>query len=153
PAGTSASPMYFVNSIWSSGSNLVLRTVTTGPGGTSPMLNPPNWVSGGFVAPYSLPASAPQSSTPNRIDTGDDRLLGATFRYGSIFTTNTTGTVTSLLSSTPNPYANAQWYQITPTSATTSTASSAAVTNPSVAFFFPTILPVCSSGPGCSTPK
>lgn len=146
----SPTPMYLVNSIWSSGSNIVVRTVTTGPGGTSPVLNAPNWVTSGFIAPYSLPASAPQPSGA-AIDTGDDRLLGATFRYGSIFTANTTGTVSGSLSAFPNPYANAQWYQITPTSETTSTGRSAAVTNSSVAFFFPSILPVCSTGPSCST--
>jgi hypothetical protein len=145
--------MYLVNSIWSSGSNLVVRAVTTGPAGSTPTLGPPNWVTSGWVAPYTLPASAPQPSTSNRIDTGDDRLLGATYRYGSIFTANTTGTVSSQISSSPNAYANVQWYRITPTSATTSNASSGAVTNASVAYFFPGILPVCATGPTCTSPK
>jgi hypothetical protein len=145
--------MYLVNAIWSSGSNLVVRSITTAAGGASPVLNSPNWVTSGWVAPYTLPASAPQPNTGNRIDTGDDRLLGAVFRYGSIFTGNTTATVSSQLSSTPNPYANVQWYQITPTSATASSASSAAVTNSGVALFFPGVLPVCSSGATCTTPK
>jgi hypothetical protein len=145
--------MYLVNSIWSSGSNLVVRSITTGPGGTAPVLNAPNWVTSGWVAPYNLPAGAPQPNSSNRIDTGDDRLLGATFRYGSIFTANTTGSVSSQLSTSPSPYANVQWYQITPTSSTTSTASSSAVTNSGVALFFPGVLPVCSTGPTCTTPK
>ena len=151
PGNSSGNTMYFVNTIWSSGSNLVVRSISTGPLGTSPVLNPPSWVSSGWIAPYNLPASAPQPSTTNRIDTGDDRLLGATFRYGSIYTANTTGTVSPQLSSLPNAYANLQWYQITPTSPTTSSASSAAMANPSVAYFFPGVQPVC--GTPCTTPK
>jgi hypothetical protein len=153
PGSTTGSTMYFVNAIWSSGSNIVVRSITTGAGGSSPVLNAPNWVTSGYIAPYNLPASAPQPSSSARIDTGDDRLLGATFRYGSIYTANTTGTVASQLSSSPNPYANAQWYKITPTSSTTSTGSTTAITNPSVAFFFPGVLPVCASGPSCQSPK
>jgi hypothetical protein len=146
-------PMYLVNAIWSSGSNLVVRTVTTGPGGSSPTLGPPSWVTSGSVAAYTLPADALQPSSSRRIDTGDDRLLGATYRYGSIFTANTTGSVSSQLSTSPNAFANVQWYRITPTSATTSSASSGAFTNSSVAYFFPSILPVCSTGPTCTSPK
>ena len=144
--------MYLVNAIWASGSNLVVRSVTSTPG-AAPVLNDPAWVSSGFIAPYTLPASAPQPNTAARVDTGDTRLLGAVYRYGSIFTANTTGTVSASLSSSPNPYANAQWYHIQPTSATTSSGSTNAVTNSSVAFFFPGILPVCASGPACTSPK
>jgi hypothetical protein len=153
PGSATGNTMYLVNSIWSSGSNLVVRSITTGPGGSSPVLNQPNWVSAGFIAPYTLPANAPQPNSRNRIDTGDDRLLGATFRYGSIFTANTTGTVSSSLSSSSNPYANAQWYQITPTSPTTSSGSSSAATNSGIALFFPGVMPVCASGPSCTNPK
>jgi hypothetical protein len=153
PGSSTGNTMYLVNAIWSSGSNLVVRSITTGPGGTAPELNSPNWVTSGWVAPYNLPASAPQPNTSNRIDTGDDRLLGATFRYGSIFTANTTGTVSPQLSTSPNPYANVQWYKITPGSGTTSNASTSAVTNSGLALFFPGVLPVCSTGPTCTTPK
>jgi hypothetical protein len=153
PGSGTGNTMYLVNAIWSSGSNLVVRSITSGPGGTSPVLNAPNWVTNGWVAPYNLPAGAPQPNSGNRIDTGDDRLLGATFRYGSIFTANTTRTVSSQLSTSPNAYANVQWYQITPSSATTSTASTSAVTNSGLALFFPGALPVCSTGPTCTTPK
>ena len=141
--------MYFVNAIWSSGSNLVVRSVTRGQ--TGPVLNDPNWVSSGFIASYNLPASVPQPNTGAKIDSGDDRLLGAVFRYGSIFTANTTRTTS--LSSSANPYANVQWYRITPTGATTSVGASNAITNPSVSFFFPGVMPVCATGPTCSTPK
>jgi hypothetical protein len=153
PGSPNGNTMYLVNAIWSSGSNLVVRSISTAAGGKTPVLNASNWVTGGWIAPYTLPANAPQPNSRNRIDTGDDRLLGAMFRYGSIFTANTTGTVSSALSSSPNPYANAQWYQITPTSLTTSTASSSAETNSGVALFFPGVLPVCASGPSCTTPK
>ncbi|MBV9545945.1 MAG: hypothetical protein JOY61_16360 [Chloroflexi bacterium] len=97
PGSSSGDTMYLVNAIWSSGSNLVVRSITTGPGGASPVLMQPNWVTNGWIAPYNLPAAAPQPNTTKRIDTGDDRLLSATFRYGSIFTANTTGTVSSQL--------------------------------------------------------
>ena len=102
------------------------------------------------LGPISYQTFFGEPATTNRIDTGDDRLLGATFRYGSIYTANTTGTVSPQLSSSPNAYANVQWYQITPTSLTTSSASSAAVANPSVAYFFPGVQPVC--GTPCTTP-
>jgi hypothetical protein len=153
PGLATGSTMYLVNAIWSSGSNLVVRSISTDSGGSNPTLNLPHWVTSGWIAPYTLPASAPQPNSGNRIDTGDDRLLGATFRYGSIFTANTTGTVSSSLSASANAYANAQWYQITPTSTTTSSASTSAVTNSGVALFFPGVLPVCASGPSCTTPK
>jgi hypothetical protein len=144
--------MYLVNSIWASGSNLVVRSVTNAPG-TAPVPNDATWVSSGFIAPYTLPASAPQPNTSAKVDTGDTRLLGAVYRYGSIFTANTTGTVSASLSASANAYANAQWYQITPTSPATSRGASSAVTNSSVAFFFPRVLPVCAAGPTCSSPK
>jgi hypothetical protein len=153
PGSTTGNTMYFVDAIWSSGSNLVVRSITTGPGGASPTLNAPNWVTTGFIAPYNLPAGAPQPSSTARIDTGDDRLLSATFRYGNIYTANTTGTVSTQLTTSANPYANAQWYSITPTSSTTYNGTSAAVTNSGVALFFPGVLPVCASGVSCTTPK
>ncbi len=145
----SGGTMYLVNSIWSSGSNLVVRSVT--PGASGPVLSDPNWVTSGFIASYNLPASVPQPNSSGRIDSGDSRLLGAVYRYGSIYTANTTGTTS--LSSTPNPYANAQWYQITPTGPGTSVGSTNVVANSSIAFFFPGVIPVCASGPSCTTPK
>ena len=140
--------MYLVNAIWSSGNNLVVRNVTSLDSTTPPT---PNWVSSGYIAPYNLPASVPQPGGGGRIDSGDTRLLGAVYRYGSIFTANTTGTTT--LSASANPYANTQWYQITPTGATTSTGASNVVANSSIAFFFPGVIPVCAAGPSCTTPK
>ncbi len=140
--------MYLVNAIWSSGSNLPVRSVTNTVG-AAPVVNDPGWVQSGWIAPYTLPANAPQPFG-SRIDTGDTRLLGAVYRYGSIYTANTTGTVSSSLSSSPNAYANAQWYQITPGASLQGT--SQALTNPSVAFFFPGIMPTCSISP-CSSPN
>jgi hypothetical protein len=93
----------------------------------------------------------PQPNSSARVDSGDSRLLGAVYRYGSIYTANTTGTTS--LSSTPNPYANAQWYQITPTGPGSSVGSSNVVANSSIAYFFPGVIPVCASGPSCTSPK
>lgn len=140
--------MYLVNAIWSSGSNLTVRSVTNTSSG--PTLNSSAWVSGGsgFIAAYDLPADAPQPRG-RAIDTGDTRLLGAVQRYGLIYTSNTTLHVDSRLSSTPNPYANAQWYVLTPaptsSSPSATTGQSSAVTNSAVAYFFPGVLPGCTS--------
>jgi hypothetical protein len=154
-------PMYLLNAIWSSGSNVAVRTVIDTPSG--PQLNQPAWVSAGsgangFIGSYDLAADAPQPQG-RAIDTGDTRLLGAAQRYGQIYTANTTQHVASQLSSTPNPYANAQWYVLTPTptsaSPSATTGQSWAVTNRSVAYFFPGVLPGCAtqpSGGGCASP-
>jgi hypothetical protein len=144
-SGQSA-PMYLVNAIWSSGSNLVVRRVTSSANG--PMLSAPQWVGQGFIAPYDLPADAPQPRG-RAIDTGDTRLLGAVYRYGKVYTANTTRTVHASLSTSPNPYASTQWYEITPNALSDSIGSSHAVTSPGVAYFFPGILPACAS---CSNP-
>jgi hypothetical protein len=141
--------MYLVNAIWSSGSNIVVRSVSMTAQGLA--VSDPNWVSSGLIAAYNLPASVPQPSSSAKIDSGDTRLLGAVYRYGSIYTANTTGTTS--LSSTANPYANVQWYQITPTGSTTSVGSSNVVASSSIAYFFPGVIPVCASGPSCTTPK
>jgi hypothetical protein len=141
--------MYLVNAIWSSGSNIVVRSVSMTPQGLA--VSDPNWVSSGFIAAYNLPASVPQPSSSARIDSGDSRLLGAVYRYGSIYTANTTATTS--LSSTANPYANVHWYKITPTGPTTSFGSSNVIANSSIAYFFPGVIPVCAGGPSCSTPK
>jgi hypothetical protein len=146
--GTGGS-MYLVNAIWSSGSNIVVRSVTMTSQGLA--VSDPNWVSSGFIAPYNLPASVPQPNSSARIDSGDSRLLGAVYRYGSIYTANATATTS--LSSTANPYANVQWYQITPTGPTTSFGSSNVIASSSIAYFFPGVIPVCASGPNCTTPK
>ena len=154
-------PMYLVNAIWSSGANLVVRSITSTPAGLT--LNQPAWVSAGsgangFIGAYGLPADAPQPKG-RAIDSGDTRLLGAVQRYGQMYTANTTMHVDSRLSSSPNPYANAQWYVLTPapTSAAPSatTGQSFAVTNSSVAYFFPGVLPGCTVKPiggSCATP-
>ncbi|HEV8637210.1 MAG TPA: hypothetical protein VG370_23570, partial [Chloroflexota bacterium] len=133
PGQTSA--MHLVNAVWSSGSQLAVRSVSTTPG---PTLNPAAWVT---VAPYDLPADAPQPGG-DAVDTGDTRLLGAVFRFGKIYTANTTRNVSGSLSPSPNPNANAQWYSFAPGDAT---ASSFAVTDPSVAYFFPGVLPGCAT--------
>ncbi|MCA1646785.1 MAG: hypothetical protein LC797_15455 [Chloroflexi bacterium] len=143
-------PMHLVNAIWSSGSNLVVRSVTSTPAG--PTLNPPAWVSAGagangFIGKYDLPADTPQPKG-QAVDTGDTRLLGAAQRYGQIYTANTTMYVNSQLSASPNPYANAQWYVLTPAPTpawpSATTGQSFAVTNRSVAYFFPGVLPGCA---------
>src|SRR5215212_10513390 len=110
----SPTPMYFVNAIWSSGNNLVLRSITKDQSGGL-ALTDPQWVSsdgGGAVAAYNIPADAPQPQG-RAIDTGDSRLLGAVYRYGRIYTSNTTRTV-GVVGVTGNAYANAQWYEIEP---------------------------------------
>jgi hypothetical protein len=67
--------------------------------------------------------------------------------------------VNSQLSSNPSPYANAQWYVLepAPTAAAPSatTGQSFAVTDSSVAYFFPGVLPGCTVQPtngSCATP-
>jgi hypothetical protein len=102
-----SAPMYLVNAIWSNGSNLALRTVTPN-GGEQPNLGLASWVASGYIAPYDLPADAPQPRG-NNIDTGDARLLGAVFRYGKIYTGNTTMHVSGIAGATPDPYWAAQY--------------------------------------------
>lgn len=148
-AVSGAGPMYLVNAIWPSGSNIAVRTITHNAGGLS--LSDPQWVASGFIAPYDLPANAPQPRGP-AIATGDTRLESATFRYGIIYTGTTTRHVSSALGTTPNPYANVQWYEITPNNLTNSVGASHLVTNPSIAFFFPGVLPGCTTSP-CTTPS
>jgi hypothetical protein len=50
----------------------------------------------------------------------------------------------------PNPNANAQWYEITP--GPPSVGASHAMVDPTVAYFFPGILPACAAAP-CSSPS
>jgi hypothetical protein len=132
------SAVYLVNAVWSSGSRLALRGVGTTAAvcgaAPPPCLRPPSWVE---VAPYDLPADAPQlGGSP--IDTGDTRLLGAVDRFGQLYTGHSTRAVSAALSTSPNAYANAQWYVITPGAPT---AASHAVTDPSIAYFFPGVMP------------
>jgi hypothetical protein len=141
--------MYLVNAIWANGSNLALRRVTPN-GSAPPTLGAPSWVASGYIAPYDLPSDAPQPRGSN-IDTGDTRLLGAVFRYGKVYTTNTTLHVSGIAGATPNSFANAQWYEITPNSLTDSFGASHAVTDPNVAYFFPNVLPGCAKAT-CTTP-
>jgi hypothetical protein len=148
PGQTSA--MYLVNAIWPEGLNLAVRRVTRAADGT-PLLEDPSWVSSGFIAGYTLPADAPQPGG-GAIDTFDTRLLGAVDRYGKIYTANTTRTVDRRLAPVANPYANVQWYTITPPP-TDSVGASAAVTNRNVAYFIPAVLPGCTATGGtCSSP-
>ena len=77
--------LHLVNAIWASGRDLVVRSVSQGP-----TLGPPRLVR---VAPYDLPADAPQPGG-NPIDTFDTRLLGASHRYGAIYTAHTTSMTT-----------------------------------------------------------
>jgi hypothetical protein len=143
--------MYFVNAIWSSGSNLAVRALTRTASGLA--LGAAQWVANGYIAPYDLPANAPQPSG-SAIATGDTRLLGAVYRYGSIYTANTTRDVSSNLSSSANAYASSQWYTITPNALTNSVGSSRAVTSAAVAYFFPGVLPGCTTAStgSCSAP-
>jgi hypothetical protein len=148
PGQTSA--MYLVNAIWPEGLNLAVRRVTRAADGT-PLLEDPSWVSSGFIAGYTLPADAPQPGG-GAIDTFDTRLLGAVHRYGKLYTANTTRTVDRRLAPVANPYANVQWYTITPPP-TESVGASAAVTNRNVAYFIPAVLPGCAAAGGtCSNP-
>jgi hypothetical protein len=144
-----AGPMYFVNAIWPRGNNLAVRAITRS--GSGLVLGDPQWVASGFIAPYDLPADAPQPRGPN-IDTGDTRLLGAVFRYGKIYTANTTLHVSGIPGATPNAFANAQWYEITPNTLTNSVGASHAITSTNVAFFFPNVLPGCRTTP-CTSPS
>ena len=143
-------PMHFVNAIWANGNNLAVRAITRATNGAL-LLDDPQWVASGYIAPYDLPADAPQPQGRN-IDTGDTRLLGAVFRYGKIYAANTTLHVTGIAGATPNAFANAQWYEITPNSLSDSFAASHAVTSSTVAFFFPHVLPGCASSP-CASPS
>jgi hypothetical protein len=166
PRQASTTTLYFVNSLWNGGTSLVARAVTVTRAGTSTQslaLNPPQWVG---VADYDVPAAAPQPSGGD-IETGDARLLGAVQRYGTIYTANTTqhvatgnyaiATIGGTTSATPNPYANAQWYVLRPTGPTAyqSPAPTYAVADPDVAYYFPGVIPGCTSGGAggsCATP-
>jgi len=141
-------PMYLVNAIWSSGNNIAVRAVAHV--GTGLSLGDPQWVASGFIAAYDLPANAPQPRGA-AIATGDTRLAGAVFRYGKIYTSNTTMHVSGIPGATSNPYANAQWYEITPNTLTNSLGAIHAITSASIAYFFPSVLPGCAASP-CTTP-
>ncbi len=143
PFATSSSttPMYFVNALWSTGSQLVVRSIdSSGKLSGSASVD---------VAPYTLPADAPQPGhRARKIDTGDDRLLGATMdANGVIYTANTTGATNAA----PNPYANAQWYAITPGSSDGSPtygATTKAITSPTVAYYYPAVAATSSGAVG-----
>jgi hypothetical protein len=110
------------------------------------------WSPSVTVAPYDLSADAPQPGG-NPIDTGDTRLPGAVHRYGKLYTGNTTRTVGSGLSPTPNAYANVQWYEITPGGAAVSRA--VVPVDNTVAHPFPAVLPGCTTATTtatCATP-
>jgi hypothetical protein len=99
-------------------------------------------------------ADATQPGSTGLIDTGDTRLLGAVYRFGKIYTANTTQHVNASylnepLATVPNASANAQWYEIAP--GPPSVGASHAVVDPSIAFFFPGILPACGAAP-CASP-
>jgi hypothetical protein len=148
----SPTPMYFVNAIWSSGNNLVLRSITGSQSG--PALTDPQWVSndgGGTIAAYNIPADAPQPRG-RAIDTGDTRLLGAVYRYGRVYTSNTTRTV-GVSGVRGNAYANGQWYEIEPKSGGSYAArGSFAVADNSTAFYFPAVIPGgCSGDARCNS--
>jgi len=150
------STMYFVNATWSSGSNLVLSTLSMAARPRPSVV--PAWISSGLIAPYDLPADAPQPGSTGLIDTGDTRLLGAVYRYGKIYTANTTQHVNGayidggrgLGDKVQNAYANAQWYEITP--GPPSFGASHAVVDPTIAYFFPGVLPGCAAT-SCSSPS
>jgi hypothetical protein len=150
--------MYLVNAIWSSGSNLAVRQVTKASSGAL-QLSQASWVSAGdgSIGTYTLPADAPQPGG-SPIDTGDTRLAGASYRYGAIYTSNTTQTVdaTRLSNSVgpANAAASVQWYRINP-SASGYTGRTYAITDPNVAYFFPRVLAGCTvatTGTACSSP-
>ncbi|MBO0885663.1 MAG: hypothetical protein J2P17_36080, partial [Mycobacterium sp.] len=145
----SSAPMYLVNAIWPTGSNLALRIITPN-GAAPPIVGTPSWVASGYIAPYDLPADTPQPRG-STIDTGDTRLPAAVFRYGKLYTANTTMHVSGIAGATPDPYANAQWYEVTPNSLTDSVGISHAITSSSVAYFFPNLLPGCASA-NCTSP-
>jgi hypothetical protein len=146
PPGTTS--MYLVNALWSSGSNLVLRSITKTASGAL-QLSPSSFISAGAgsIATYTLPADAPQQGG-NPIDSGDTRLGGATYRYGAIYTSNTTQTVdTARLSNTvgtANAAASVYWYRIVPGASNSYTGQTFAITDPNIAYFFPRVLAGCT---------
>jgi hypothetical protein len=150
--------MYLVNAIWSSGSNLAVRSISKTSTGAL-QLSPASWISpgDGSIGTYTLPADAPQPSG-SPIDTGDTRLAGASYRYGAIYTANTTQTVDpTRLANTigqVNAAASVQWYRITP-GGSSYTGRTYVVTDPKVAYFFPRVVAGCSvatDGTACATP-
>ncbi|MFI5270105.1 MAG: hypothetical protein ACHQ7M_22230, partial [Chloroflexota bacterium] len=143
-------PMYLVNALMNGGSQLAVRSITLSP---SPRLNPPSWVS---VSSYDQPDNALQPGG-NPIANSGTSLQDASYRYGAIYGANITEHVSSSLSLSANPYANAQWYKIDPA---TLTAQSHVITNTNVAYFTPNIMAGCATattpGPGgvpqCASP-
>ncbi|PZS04366.1 MAG: hypothetical protein DLM70_07880 [Chloroflexi bacterium] len=137
--GQTSPPMFFVNSRGSGSSQIIVRSM-----GSGPTLYAPYAVN---VAKYDTPANAPQLNG-QAIYTGDVTLLGAVYRYGTIYTANNTRTVSN--GSTANPYSSAQWYELTPGS---STGVSHTITNASVAFYMPQVIVGCSTtSVPCPTP-
>jgi hypothetical protein len=140
--GSSTSTMYFVNAAYPTGSQLAFRTLTTNSQGAT--LSAPSWVT---VAPYDMPADAPQPQGSS-IATGDTTLLGATYRYGRVYTANNTRTVGG--NTNVNPYSSVQWYSFAPGA---SVATSNAVTSPNIAYYMPGIVPGCTTSVSpCPTP-
>ena len=154
---TGQTELHLVNAIWASGSNLALRKVTSTATGT-PQLSAPTWVAAGdgAIGFYDIPADAQQPAGP-AIESGDTRLSSAVYRYGAIYTANTTRTVdqTRVTNSvTPNAYANVQWYRVTP-SGSAYVGRTWAASSQDVAYYFPGVLPGCTTaatGSSCAVP-
>ncbi|MGI8825619.1 MAG: hypothetical protein ACR2JC_08235 [Chloroflexota bacterium] len=136
-------PMYFVNSIRTSGSSLSVRSIVKNSSGT-PLLTPPRWIS---VAAYSEPYSAPQPGGKN-IYPGDASLLGAIYRYGQIYTANSTRKVSGVTGA--NTYSSVQWYIFSPAQ---STAATYYYTDPVTSYYTPQVVVGCQTTAGaCSAP-
>lgn len=144
---TQTTAMYIVNALGQSGSQLVVRTVSTAGG--VPTLSLPSAVN---VSPYTTPADAPQPGG-SAISNGDTLLGPLTYRYGKIYAAITTQNVDPSLSTSPNAYASVLWYTFAPGDAA---AVSHAITDPNVAFFLPGITATCAApdaNGGCANPS
>jgi len=130
---TGSTQMFFVNALRSGNSQIALRSIVSGPSGLT--LGSPKLIN---VAPYSIPANVPQPGGGAIFSGGDNTLLGSMYRYGKIYTANSTRTWRG---GGGNAYSNVQWYEITPGS---SNAVTHVIGNPNVAYFMPQVVAGCT---------
>ncbi|MGI8825620.1 MAG: hypothetical protein ACR2JC_08240 [Chloroflexota bacterium] len=134
--------MYLVNALARGGAKLAVHDIVVNNGVLT--LNPAHWVD---VSTYSIPYSAPQPGG-NNIYPGDTSLDGATWRYGQIYTSNTTRVVAG--GQNVNPHASVQWYTWVPGQ---STAATWAYTDPNIAYYTPQLVVGCqTNSTPCTSP-
>ena len=124
---------FFVNAKAVGGKRLTLRSVTGGS--RSPALGAPQSVR---VGRYGVPADARQKGTRRRLDTGDARLLNASWREGAIWTAQNVATRKGV---------GIRWYSLSDGSGgRPKVLQSGKFSGRKRDFFYPAILPTSTGG-------